>query len=74
MELLTSGDVAREYGISRDRVFQLAVMGRIGHQIAGHYWVFTREEIEAYRPRIMGKPGRPPRIKVKANETPAGPL
>lgn len=59
-QLLTAGDVARETGLSRQRVNQLASEGRLGRQIAGRYWVFTREEVDHLKPIAKtSKGGRP---------------
>jgi hypothetical protein len=50
---------ARELGISPQRLWQLVQDGKLGRQVAGHYWLFTQEEVEAFKPRIQGKAGRP---------------
>lgn len=55
--MLTGADAARELGITRQRVTELAQSGRLGRQVAGRYWFFTREEIEAYKnDRKVGRP------------------
>ena len=59
MEDLTLSEAARELGISRQRLAVIASEGRLGRQVAGHYWIFTRTEVEAFRPNIQGKAGRP---------------
>lgn len=46
-------------GITRQRLAVIAQQGRIGHQVAGRYWIFTPEEVEAFKPQIQGKAGRP---------------
>ena len=74
VEELTIADASREFGVSRQRVLQIAQEGRLGRQVAGRYWIFTRAEIDAFKPRIQGKPGHPRKVKQPANETPAGPL
>lgn len=61
-ELLTAGDVARITGLSRQRINQLASEGKLGRQIAGRYWVFTREEAEQYKAAPKSKGGRPPKL------------
>ncbi len=59
-EQLTMSDAARELGISRQRLAVLAKEGRLGKQVAGHYWIFTREELAAYKPLVKAnKGGRP---------------
>lgn len=59
MDELTLADAARELGITRQRLQVIAKEGRLGHQVAGRYWVFTRAEIEAFKPNIQGRAGRP---------------
>lgn len=55
--MLTGADAARELGISRQRITELAKTGRLGTQVAGRYWFFTKEEIEAYKnDRKVGRP------------------
>lgn len=73
MEDLTLADAARELRISRQRLQVIAKDGRIGRQVAGRYWVFTRREVEAFKPNIQGKAGRPKEdLNVTMeNETPA---
>jgi hypothetical protein len=73
-QLLTAGDVARETGLSRQRVNKLATDGRIGRQIAGRYWVFTREETD--RLKLVAKTSKGGRPKdnptrIMENRTPA---
>ena len=70
-EEITAGEAARIAGVSRQRINQLAEAGRIGRQVAGRYWVFTRAEIEAYKAKPKSKGGRP---KARAGTlTPADP-
>jgi len=73
MEDLTLSEAARELGISRQRLAVIASEGRLGRPVAGHYWIFTRTEVEAFRPNIQGKAGRPKsEIEVTMeNRTPA---
>jgi len=73
MEDLTLSEAARELGISRQRLAVIASEGRLGRQVAGHYWIFTRTDVEAFRPNIQGKAGRPKsEIEVTMeNRTPA---
>ncbi len=58
-DLLTAAEAARVLGLTRQRVTALAHAGRMGRQIAGRYYVFTRAEIEAYREEPKSKGGRP---------------
>jgi excisionase family DNA binding protein len=58
-EEMTLQEAANELGITRQRLAVIAKSGRLGHQVVGRYWAFTREEIEAYRPHVQGRPGRP---------------
>jgi hypothetical protein len=60
---LTATQAAREYGISRQRMLIIARSAGIGRKVGDQLWIFTRKEIEAYRPRIKGTPGRPPKLK-----------
>ena len=55
------GDAAAALGLSRQRLALLAKQGRLGRQVAGRYWVFTREEIEAYKPKVKASKGGRPR-------------
>lgn len=58
-DLMTAADAARELGVSRQRMTELANLGRLGRRVAGRYWVFTRKEIEDYkRQRKVGRPRR----------------
>lgn len=56
---LTLSEAAHILGISRQRLAVIAQSGRIGRQVAGHYWIFTPGEVEAYKPNIHGRAGRP---------------
>lgn len=58
-ELVTTGEAMRMLGVSRQRVNEIASSGRLGRQIAGRFWVFTRAELEAYRALPKNKGGRP---------------
>ena len=63
-QLITVNEAAELAGVSDARIRQLAYSGRLGRKIAGAFWVFTREEIEAYKqqaPHNTG--GRPPKVK-----------
>ena len=71
-ELITAGEAARIMGISRQRINELASSGRLGRQVAGRYWVFTRDEVEAYMTLPKSKGGRPKEdaTLTMENETP----
>ena len=57
---LTLKEAAATLGLSYQRLQVLARAGRLGKQVAGRYWVFTRGEIEAYKPHVKAsKGGRP---------------
>lgn len=73
-ELITAGEAARIAGVSRQRINELASSGRLGKQVAGRYWVFTRDEVEAYRDAPKNKGGRPKEYSelTRENRTPAG--
>jgi excisionase family DNA binding protein len=72
-ELITAGEAARIAGVSRQRINELASLGRLGRQVAGRYWVFTREEVEAYKHAPKNKGGRPKEgpSQTMENRTPA---
>lgn len=62
-ELMTTHDAAAVIGISRQRVLELAKVGRLGRKVEGimPYYVFTRQEVEDYKasPRKRGRPKEP---------------
>jgi excisionase family DNA binding protein len=58
-EEILAGEAAKILGVNRQRVNELARAGRLGHQVAGRYWVFTRTELEAYKALPKSKGGRP---------------
>ncbi len=60
-ELLTGANAARFLGLSRARINLLAKQGRLGKQIAGRFYVFTRAELELYKAQPKDKGGRPPK-------------
>jgi hypothetical protein len=45
-------------GVNRQRIYQLAKVGRIGREVAG-YRVFSREELDAFKAQPKPKGGRP---------------
>lgn len=62
---LTLRDAASELGMSYQRLQVLAKEGRLGHQVAGRYWVFSRREIEEYKPLVkQSKGGRPKEARL----------
>lgn len=74
MDELAVQEAARELGISRQRLTVIAEQGRLGRKVAGRYWIFTRAELEAFRPNIQGKAGRPKEDAnlTMENRSPAG--
>lgn len=56
MGLLTVAQVADKYGITTQRVYQLAKARRIEGRTIGHLTVFNAAEVRQLKP---GKPGRP---------------
>jgi predicted DNA-binding transcriptional regulator AlpA len=57
LDLLSMKEAATELGMTRQGVFRLSKEGEIGQKV-GDAWIYTREEIEAYknRPRTAGRP------------------
>ncbi len=61
-EYMNAVQAAAYLGVRRQRVYELVEDGRLGRKIAG-YWVFTQQELDAYKEqRIVNKGGRPPKI------------
>jgi hypothetical protein len=58
-EWIGVSEAARIAGVSIQRIHELGYAGRLGQQIAGRHWVFTRKEIEAYKNAPKQKGGRP---------------
>ena len=58
-ELVTGAEAARYLGITRSRINKLAHEGRLGRQIAGRFYVFTRGELVAWKAAPKSKGGRP---------------
>jgi hypothetical protein len=57
---LTAADAARYLGVSRTRISELSQAGRFGRKIAGRYWIYTKDELDAYNEaRQHNKGGRP---------------
>lgn len=70
-EEITSGQAAKLAGLSRQRIGQLAEAGKIGRQVAGRFWVFTRAEILAFVAQEKDKGGRPKKTKEASESQPA---
>lgn len=64
-ELVTLTEAARDLNLSRQRLALIAKEGRIGRQIAGRYWVFTRQELDEYRPLVKASKGGRPKDEVQ---------
>ncbi len=58
MEYLTAKDVAKELGISRRRVIQLAQSRKVGGQLSSGAWVFTKADLEKLKSRTPGRPAK----------------
>jgi hypothetical protein len=56
MDLLTTKDIARIYGISKRRAQQLAKVRGIGTQLPDRTYVFTQKEAQKFSERINGRP------------------
>lgn len=63
-ELLNGMQAAAYVGVNKQRIYELARAGRIGKQIGG-YWLFTPEELDAYKAERAQRPkgGRPKKDK-----------
>lgn len=71
-ELISASAAARYLGVTRQRIYELASMGRLGQRIAG-YWVFSPAELDQYREQRRHKIGGRPRdeqvqVGVQASE------
>jgi excisionase family DNA binding protein len=64
-ELITVGEAARIAGVSTQRIYELAAAGRLGRRVVDRYWLFTREEVAAYRDAPKDTGGRPPKNKPR---------
>jgi predicted RNase H-like HicB family nuclease len=72
-EVLKASDAARYLGITRQRIYELAATGRLGHRVAG-YWVFTTAELDGYRvERGSNSGGRPRKASAGAPQAEAVP-
>ncbi len=57
-DILVGVDAAKELGLSKQRLYELASAGRMGQKVGSH-WLFTRTELEAYKLSKKSKGGRP---------------
>ncbi len=57
-ELISGTDAAAHLDISRARIYALTRAGKIGRQVGG-YWLYTREELDAWKEQRNPKGGRP---------------
>ena len=48
-ELFSRPEAARYLGITSARLSQLTKAGRLGRQVAGRYWVFTKQELDDFK-------------------------
>ncbi len=57
-EFMSANEAAEYLGVHRQRIYQLIRERGLGRKIAG-YWVFTKEELDAYEKQPKGPGGRP---------------
>ena len=59
---MTVADAAAELGLSRPRIWQFIKAGKltIRHTL-GRVPLLSRSEVVAYKPKVQGKAGRPPK-------------
>ncbi len=64
-EYLSGQQAAKELGVTRARLYELARDGRIGAQLGG-YWLFTRAELARFQRERAERPkgGRPPKAEA----------
>ncbi len=60
-DLITATEAARILGVTRQRISAIAQTGRLGRRVAGRYWLFTRDEVEAYKEQRQHNVGGRPR-------------
>ncbi len=58
-ELLAAGEAARLLGVSRQRLDELAELGRIPRRRIGRGWVYARADLDAFKQQPKSKGGRP---------------
>ena len=56
MQMFDTAATAKKLGISRGRLRQLRIDGRIEGVRFGNSWAFTKSEIDSYVPRPSGRP------------------
>jgi hypothetical protein len=64
-EYLSASQAAAYLGLHRSRLYQLTKVG-LGQQIGG-YWLYTKDELDAYKAAPKNKGGRP-RSTTSASE------
>ena len=57
-ELVNAVEAAAYLGMTPARIYALSKAGRLGQRI-GSYWLYTRDELDAYRKQPKHKGGRP---------------
>jgi hypothetical protein len=54
---MTSTQAANYLGVSRTRISELSLAGRLGRRVAGKYWVYTKAELDVYREQAPSNKG-----------------
>jgi len=57
-ELMSGADAAKYLGVTRSRLYALARAGKLGLPVGG-YWMFTRQELDAWKAERNPRGGRP---------------
>lgn len=67
-ELLSAAQAAEYLGLTRQRIYELADAGRMGHRI-GTLWIFSRAELDLYKQERALRPrgGRPKGLAPSLN-------
>jgi len=68
MDYLTTNDIAKELGIGRRRVIQLAQSRKLGKQLSSGAWIFTKSDLDKMRTRSIGRPGKEPESDLTKEE------
>ena len=58
-EFMTAGEAMAYLGVSKQRLYELAEIGRIGRQRMGRFWLYNRRDVERYKNEPKSKGGRP---------------
>lgn len=58
LPLISTGDVARSLGISREAAHQIVVTGRLPAVQVGRTWVIARDAFEQFAKTYVKGPGR----------------